>query len=1365
MNKIVKGFFSITLLTLFVLMFIELFTIFDITINYIMLFICLIFGILLKITELYLHKKYSNHKKTIDTLINIIFIIFSLMIYIIINAQTINAISTSITIGAIDYLKVLSRASTIKSIINSVILNVLFILSYYWTKYLFIDNKPKYLLYLSLIITLIHIVIKIDVSIINIIVISLLLIIVIIDHYYANINNLNPYLFIIIISIFIVLSFSSYLLNPIMKNINIRSFINSIFYSDNNSEIDETIDYVLDSDSFDYTNLDDNTTSFIEPINNDYLDQYNDTKGEKIIDIETTYKVDRLKAYSMSTYDLVTNSFIFNKDADNSLIADTTDLFVRKNITDLKERMLVKTYNNENIVYYPYGDLSFFNTAYLYNDAIIQFVDNKNYKNYSFSFNPYVYNNELLDKLVSDNKIELSKYHKFANEKYALKDKSGSINYNNIPKQIYDSIDLFMSSYNLNDFNNSYVDNNPNDFYYETKRNVSLVNYILKTNITVTKEYETNDMGLDDISYCLLYSKKANPLLLTKLAVMMYRYFDIPTRFVTGYRINEYVGNSASIYENDKACWAEVFIAGGWRASDLLTSDSFYDSYSVNDDITGDISKAFNGDMENDPIILTLTSDYHIDRLKQSSFGDYNPEKRSFELEEDIDSYKSIKRIKALDDVDNYFKKLFVLSGDLSKNINISTYGVSNNVYIPYGNISIDNVSVYQDKKLVLEKHSDNYSYTFNPYDDNYHYSNDALYDNYVYEKYLNVPSSLEKELKDFLTDNGIDYNSNNKNQIIKQIKYLLQGGRYKYSLDVNYDTEKDYLLYFLKESKEGFCQHFAGAATLLLRVCNIPSRYTVGFIVDESSEKTIDVKASNAHAWVEVYTSNLGWCPVEVTVGEYIEFELSELFPDGINYDNVTVHLSKDNNKENKDNNESSINSNNNESYNDYPKNMSIVTSKIMNDEIEINDQVIMEVFSDNDLHYLKSFASGDYHDGSFEIEEDIDSLDSIQTIKSEYDIDNYFINFICKDLDVYSYNLKVKNYAADNYVYYPYGTIKIDDIYMYQDKCLYFNDDNNYIEYDIKYNDLNDNEVEDDNYDYENFVYEKYTSVPNEIVDALINFLNDNNINYLSSNKFETLKAIQKLLSNYSYTTKAIDSPEDIDPVVYFLIVNKKGNATHFAAAATLLYRICGIPARYVEGYYLNNKEDGYYSLTNNNKHYWTEVYSSNLGWVNIETTPNYINDEIINLNFDRHIKLENYMEFSKGKIAIDDFIVTIGSFVSIVILIVIGFVIYKTKKGKEAEYKKLLAYYGIKSDKQLKLLKDINTNYLLLKKHNYNNQDVEDIMYRIRYSKKKETMKDLKVINKHIDKMKKSENYNMSFKEIIEEYIRKVKDNIKK
>ena len=60
-------------------------------------------------------------------------------------------------------------------------------------------------------------------------------------------------------------------------------------------------------------------------------------------------------------------------------------------------------------------------------------------------------------------------------------------------------------------------------------------------------------------------------------------------------------------------------------------------------------------------------------------------------------------------------------------------------------------------------------------------------------------------------------------------------------------------------------------------------------------------------------------------------------------------------------------------------------------------------------------------------------------------------------------------------------------------------------------------------------------------------------------------------------SYTKTPGSTPRGNDYVEYFLYENKQGVCTHFASAAVLLFRLYGIPARYVEGYLVRDLESG--------------------------------------------------------------------------------------------------------------------------------------------------------------------------------------------
>ncbi len=72
----------------------------------------------------------------------------------------------------------------------------------------------------------------------------------------------------------------------------------------------------------------------------------------------------------------------------------------------------------------------------------------------------------------------------------------------------------------------------------------------------------------------------------------------------------------------------------------------------------------------------------------------------------------------------------------------------------------------------------------------------------------------------------------------------------------------------FLFSSKRGYCQHFAGAMALLLRMGGVPSRVVVGFTsgtYDTSTHSWL-VADIDAHAWVEAWFPHYGWVRFDPT-------------------------------------------------------------------------------------------------------------------------------------------------------------------------------------------------------------------------------------------------------------------------------------------------------------------------------------------------------------------------------------------------------------------------------------------------------------------------------------------------------------------
>jgi protein-glutamine gamma-glutamyltransferase len=112
--------------------------------------------------------------------------------------------------------------------------------------------------------------------------------------------------------------------------------------------------------------------------------------------------------------------------------------------------------------------------------------------------------------------------------------------------------------------------------------------------------------------------------------------------------------------------------------------------------------------------------------------------------------------------------------------------------------------------------------------------------------------------------------------------RHLLEGGRFRYTTNLPV-AGRFPLVDFLLGDHAGDCQHFAGAAALLLRLAGVPARVVVGFAtgVPEPGGR-LNVRDVDAHAWIEVYFQGYGWVAFNPTpaAGATIPRQLDLLAP-----------------------------------------------------------------------------------------------------------------------------------------------------------------------------------------------------------------------------------------------------------------------------------------------------------------------------------------------------------------------------------------------------------------------------------------------------------------------------------------------------
>lgn len=130
-------------------------------------------------------------------------------------------------------------------------------------------------------------------------------------------------------------------------------------------------------------------------------------------------------------------------------------------------------------------------------------------------------------------------------------------------------------------------------------------------------------------------------------------------------------------------------------------------------------------------------------------------------------------------------------------------------------------------------------------------------------------------------------------------------------------------------------------------------------------------------------------------------------------------------------------------------------------------------------------------------------------------------------------------------------------------------------------------------------------YTGLPDHLQEQVFELARDACEG--AATPYDKAYAIQTYLSrSFRYTLDVEPQPENLDFVSTFLLSTKEGYCTHFASAMTVLCRMVGLPARYVEGYLAEPDESGHAYVTGMHGHAWTEVYFSGFGWLTFDATP---------------------------------------------------------------------------------------------------------------------------------------------------------------
>ena len=145
-----------------------------------------------------------------------------------------------------------------------------------------------------------------------------------------------------------------------------------------------------------------------------------------------------------------------------------------------------------------------------------------------------------------------------------------------------------------------------------------------------------------------------------------------------------------------------------------------------------------------------------------------------------------------------------------------------------------------------------------------------------------------------------------------------------------------------------------------------------------------------------------------------------------------------------------------------------------------------------------------------------------------------------------------------------------------------------------------------------YREYANANYLDVPKDAQKAIDGLLEGQVIPENVSFQYAK-QAVQACLSAalaYNETPIAYQGGDFLD---FLFNESHEGYSVHYATAATMLFRSFGIPARYVEGYFISAEDaavaeanGGVVELTEADAHAWVEIYRNGVGFVPFEAMP---------------------------------------------------------------------------------------------------------------------------------------------------------------
>lgn len=243
-----------------------------------------------------------------------------------------------------------------------------------------------------------------------------------------------------------------------------------------------------------------------------------------------------------------------------------------------------------------------------------------------------------------------------------------------------------------------------------------------------------------------------------------------------------------------------------------------------------------------------------------------------------LTGYKGSMKIKSVADINFHtFAPIYpVITDDFSVTFDDAIKEIPKNSYMEYYSVPDE---MYKVSTEFMESVMGSELYEYN-----------LMYTEYVYNYYMDVNTTMKDELIATWEKYPVDTAKERFNVAYAIRNYLYNTCSYEIKPG-KVPKDKDFVEYFLKETKEGYCTYFATAAVMMFRSAGIPARYVEGYCFNVTGKEEITeyknieqysgygaevvtgycekaVLDSDAHAWVEFYVDGIGWIDFDVTPG-----------------------------------------------------------------------------------------------------------------------------------------------------------------------------------------------------------------------------------------------------------------------------------------------------------------------------------------------------------------------------------------------------------------------------------------------------------------------------------------------------------------